>query len=773
VVERVAGWSARHRTAAIGGWLALVVTAVALGSVLGGGGPSTYDPGESGRAQRVLDQTDAVTAPRENVLIQARGDTAGFGTDPALRRAAADVVSTLRALPGSATQLHSPLDPQARGLISADGRSALVTFRVGGDPDDAHETVGPVLAGIAAVQARHPDVLIAEAGTASVGRAVDETIDKDFRRAELSALPLTLVILLIVFGALIAAGIPVLLAGTAVFAALGLLDVAGHWLPIGKTAGSVVLLIGMAVGVDYSLFYLRRAREERMAGRDLPTALRITARTSGRAVVVSGLTVMVALAGLFLTGVDVFTGLAAGTIMVVALTVLGSVTVLPALLSGLWRWVDRGRIPWLGRRRTAAGNSRFWTALARVVVRRPLLTGGVAVLALGLLALPAAGMRLGDPNTQNELPRSVPAVDALSRIGAAFPGDPAPAQVVVSGVRPDDPALARAVTALRQQAEASGGLLHEPIEVNPLAGGRVIMVTVPLAGSGTDDTSGRALRVLREQALPTTLGTVPGASYAVTGQTAGQQDFSHALNGRTPLVFGFVLLFAFLLLAVAFRSIAVPLVSIALNLLSIGASYGILTLIFQDGHLAGLLDFQPYGAIVSWLPLFMFTILFGLSMDYHVFILSRIRELRSAGRDTRTAIVEGVGSSAGVVTSAAAIMIAVFAIFATLSVTEYKMAGVGMAMAVLVDATVVRGVLLPAAMSLLGERNWAWPGWLGWLPRLELDGIPEADGPAGPALAPVATGGAGGPAEPDGSAEADGLEPAGSTEPAGELAPAK
>jgi putative drug exporter of the RND superfamily len=717
VVERIAGWSAQHRKTALLGWLLLVASAVVIGTMLGTKNLNSYDPGQAGRAERVLSRPGVIQPSTETVLVQARSTGERGATvagDPEIRQAVRQVTAALAAMPKAATAIQSPLAPGGHRLISRDGRSALITFNVAGSPNNADQTVAAAERAVAAVQARHPDLLVGESGQASVDRATNSTVSADFHRAEVTSVPVTLVLLLIVFGALIAAGIPLLLAGTAVVSAISLLAIPSRWLPIGSTTSSVVLLVGMAVGVDYSLFYLRREREERAAGRDKDTAIRIAAATSGRAIVVSGLTVMISLAGLFLTGIDIFTGLAVGTIMVVGITVLGSLTALPAALSLLGTWVDKGKIPFLGRRCTAARPSRLWEALARRVVARPLLAGGAAALALGVLAAPALSMRLADPGF-HDLPSNIPVVRNLLATERAFPGGPAPAEVVVTGQDLSGPAVRHAVGALQGRAAASTAL-REPVTATLLGHGQVLVVSVPLAGGGTDATSNRALAALRDQVLPATLGRVSGISYAVTGLTAGNHDFSSQLDSRTPLVFVFVLGLAFLLLMITFRSITIPLMSIALNLLSIGAAYGVLTLIFQDGHLHGPLGFSPYGAIVPWMPLFMFVILFGLSMDYHVFILSRIRELRLRGAPTREAITGGIGATAGVVTSAAVIMVSVFSIFATLSIIEFKMFGVGMASAILIDATVVRGVLMPAAMSLLGERSWYLPRWLAWLP---------------------------------------------------------
>jgi RND superfamily putative drug exporter len=714
VVERIAGWSARHRKTALFGWLLLVAGAVVLGSMLGTKNLNSYDPGQAGQAERVLARPGVVQPDTETVLIQARHGTRTVAGDPEIRRAIRQVTTALAAMPRVATDIASPLARGGGKLISRDGRSALVTFNVAGNVNTDDQTVVAAQRAVAAVQAAHPGLLVAESGGASVDRAANSIISSDFRHAEVTSVPITLVLLLGVFGALIAAGIPLLLAGTAVISAISLLAIPSRWLPVGSTTSSVVLLVGMAVGIDYTLFYLRREREERTAGADTYTAVRKAAATSGRAIVVSGLTVMISLAGLFLTGIDVFSGIAVGTIMVVGVTVLGSLTALPAALSLLGSWVDRGRVPFLGRRRTAARPSRVWTALARRVVARPVLLGGAATLALAALAVPALGMRLADPGF-HDLPSNLPVVQNLLATQRAFPGGPSPAEVVVTGEDLTGPGVRHAVTALQGRA-ATSTLLREPVTAALLDHGQVMVVSVPLAGGGTDATSNRALAVLRDQALPATLGRVSGVSYAVTGMTAGNHDFDAQLSATLPVVFAFVLGLAFLVLMITFRSVFIPLTSIVLNLLSIGAAYGVLTLVFQDGHLHGPLGFSPYGAIVPWMPLFMFVLLFGLSMDYHVFILSRIRELRLRGMPTGEAISTGIGASAGVVTSAAVIMVAVFSIFATLSVIEFKMIGIGLASAILIDATVVRGVLMPAAMSLLGERNWYLPRWLAWLP---------------------------------------------------------
>jgi putative drug exporter of the RND superfamily len=706
-VEAIAGWSARHRKTAVFGWLALVAVAYLIGQLLGSPGQQQNDLGQAGQAEQTL-QHLGVTAPTtEAVLIQEPGPGRTFATDPAMRQAVSQVTAALSRLPGSAAGIHSPLQPGGQALVSANGRSALVTFSVPGPAADVTSAVTPALDAVARVAASHPGLLVAEGGDASLGQAVNNQIADDFGRATETSLPVTLILLAGVFGTLAAAGIPVLLALSSALTAIWLLAIPGHWLPVGSQTSTVVLLIGMAVGVDYSLFFLRRQREERARGAEPYQAIAAAARTSGRAIVVSGLTVMTALAGLFLTGYALFSGMAIGAILVVGIAVTGSLTVLPALLSWLGDRVNSGRIPFIGRRRTNPGPSKAWAALVRRVVRRPLLWGSAATVVMLAIAAPALGMRLAYPAI--DAPADLPVVSTIEAIQAAFPQSPTPAEVVITGQHLTGPAVTRAITDLGKLAAAGGAPIREPVTALPVAGGKALILSVPLAGNGGDAASYNALNTLRDRILPETLGKA-GASYAVTGDTAANHDDAAQLSARTPLVLAVVAAVAFCLLLLAFRSVVLPLVSIALNFLSVAAAYGLITFIFQDGRLQGFLGYASSGAITPWVPLFLFTFLFGISMDYHVFILSRVRELRQRGETTTGAITAGIAGSAGVVSSAALIMVAVFSIFIGMGQAELKMLGVGLAAAVLLDATIVRGVLLPAAMTLLRDRCWYLPG---------------------------------------------------------------
>jgi RND superfamily putative drug exporter len=705
-IQRLVAWSIRHKARALVGWLALVILAVVVSGIVPGDDALGRDPGESGTAQQVLRAQKDYEPQLENVLVQRRTSGGGpFADDASLRSATQDLVTTLNGIPGAVRGLHSPLDSSAQ--VSKDDRSGLVSFFVAGPNDQMSAHYRAVVAAIGKVTDRHPSVRLAQAGDRSLNDAVDNGVQHDFGRAEKYSLPLTAVILLLVFGSLIAASIPLLLAATTAVATFSLMAAIGKLMPVNSATSSMILLVGIAVSVDYSLFYLRREREERAAGRGIGESLEIAARTSGRVVVVSGLTVILCIAGLVVTGLDNFRGLTVGTAVVVALAVLGSVTALPALLALLGNRVEKLRIPWLGRRRTTANRSRVWSALAESVVRRPAVWGGAAVLVLLAMALPARNMHLQDAGTTNSLPRSVKTVDGAVRMQDAFPGAAAPAKVVVYGAH-KSAALDSSIQKVHGQIASHRELFAEPMSVESYD--NVTILRVPLVGQGTDKASNRALLALREDVLPATVGQVPGARFAVAGKTAFAYDFTRQVRHTMPYVFLFVLVLAFVLLAVAFRSLTIPLVSILLNLLSIGAAYGVLTWIFQDGNLSSVLGFHSYGGVVDWIPLFMFALLFGLSMDYHIFVLSRIRERWMTGVSTRLAVVDGIGTSAGVVTSAAVIMTGVFSVFVVLSAVEYKMLGVGMATAIVIDATLVRGVLLPAAISLLGERAWALPG---------------------------------------------------------------
>jgi len=522
---------------------------------------------------------------------------------------------------------------------------------------------------------------------------------------------------------LLAAWIPLMLGLQAVIATIGLTAIVSHITPMDPNVSAVVMLVGLAVGVDYTLFYLRREREERAAGRSERAALEAAAATSGRSVLVSGVTVLIAMAGMLFSGDKTFVSMSIGTMMVVAVAMIGSLTVLPAVLALLGDRVEKGRVPFLSRFRSPAGEGRIWSRILDPVLRRPAISAALSVAVLATLAAPALQIHTAS-SAFNTLPRSAPTVETLNRVQDAFPGQASPAVVAV---RTDT--NASAYTAAVERLQATAAASHQgygAITVDSNPSHTVGRITIPLPGNGTDGASTHALLTLRGQLLPATIGTLPGVSYGVTGATAGSYDWNETMKSSLPLVFGFVLTFAFVLLLASFRSLVIAAKAVVLNLLSVAAAYGVVVAVFQFGWGANALGFTSNHSVAPWLPLFLFVILFGLSMDYHVFILSRIREAYDRGGSTEDAIAHGIKSTAGTVTSAAVVMVGVFSIFATLPILDMKEMGIGLATAVLIDATLVRGVLLPASMKLLGDWNWYLPQWLHWLPKLEHHATPLA-----------------------------------------------
>ncbi|HEX8975457.1 MAG TPA: MMPL family transporter [Solirubrobacteraceae bacterium] len=701
----IGGWSARHRRVAILGWLGFVIIAFAVGSAVGQRQLTDVQMGngQSKQATAIYNQAFPYHSG-EQVLIQGRGRVRRG--DPLMTAATNDLVRRLSAL-RTVANIRSPLTRAAGTLRSADGRSMLLTFDVAGDFNRAQLNVEAPLAAVAATGRAFPQVRLAEFGAASANKALARAYIADAQKAEYTSIPVTLIILVLAFGALAAAGIPLLLGLTAVVAALGLIGPVSQLIPVSSgQIDAVVALIGLAVGVDYSMFYLRRKLEERRAGLDGSAALARAAATSGRAVLISGLTVMTAMSGMFLAGNAVFSSLAMGTMLVVAVAVLGSVTVLPAVIAALGDSVEKGRAPVIARRR-ARGQSRAWAYIIDRVLRVPGLSMVLSAGVLLLAAVPALGMHTVNPGFVG-LPTNLPIMRTYARIQQAFPGGPIPAVVVVRAHDVTTPEVRNAMSRMTDAALRTGQL-RAPVILALSTDHTVAALTISLAGSGTDSRSNHALDLLRGTIIPRTIGAVPGVHAYVGGTTAGSRDFTDTMKAHLPLVFAFVLGLAFLLLLLTFHSIVIPLMTIVLNLLSVAAAYGLVTLVFQDGYLRSPLGAQDVGGVIDWLPVFLFVVLFGLSMDYHVLILSRIREAHARGLPTSDAVAEGIKSTAGVVTSAAVVMVAVFSIFAILPEIMFKQLGFGLAVAVLIDATVVRALLLPSTMKLLGEWNWYLP----------------------------------------------------------------
>src|SRR5215211_2479403 len=710
IAARAGRWSAQHRKKAIFGWLAFVILAVFIGGSVGTNTLSDDDSGvgESARATKAADR-HFPDRSGESVLVQSQNGTSN--RDPEFRRTVQSVVAGLQGTK-YVRDVKSPYSKDSPGQLSDDGKSALVTFEI--PYENADDKVDTALATVAKLDKQQSQYRIEEFGDASADKAISDAFEDDFRQAEVSSLPITLVILILAFGALLAAFVPLVLAITAVAAAIGLIGPISQIWPVDEAISSVVLLIGLAVGVDYSMFYLRREREERAAGRSEEASLEAAAATSGRAVLVSGFIVIAAMAGMYFGGAPTFLSFATGTILVVTIAILGSLTVLPAVLSKLGDRVNKGRIPFL-RPEKRTGEARAWNWVLDRVLRRPVVSVIAAGAILVVLAIPVFHIHTADSGVDG-LPRSLEVMKTYDRMQAAFPGEQFSANVVLRG-QDGAPADYRSAEASLRQAAQNSELFQEPVTLEVSRDKSVGVVHVPLAGNGTDARSNEALDFLRDEMAPAAERASGAELVGVGGFTAGSRDFNDLMKTRIWFVLAFVFAMAFTLLLVTFRSIVIPIKAILLNLMSVGAALGLVTWVFQDGHGEGLLNFQSNGAVSSWFPLMLFVILFGLSMDYHVFILSRIREAFDRGEPTDKAVAHGIKSTAGVVSAAALVMVGVFSIFATLSFIDMKQFGVGLAAAVLIDATLVRGVLLPAAMKLLGDWNWYLPKWLEWLPK--------------------------------------------------------
>jgi uncharacterized membrane protein YdfJ with MMPL/SSD domain len=727
IAARMGRWSASHWKTAVFGWLAFVIAAFYIGNVVGTKNIKNEDSGtgQSHRADQMLKdgfpKSDALT---EIVLVQSSSKTV---SDPEFRSTVNQVIVAVKGN-SAIKNVKSPLDGANPDQVSKDRHTAMVTWEMKGKYDDAKTKIDAVEAAVTKVGDRHPAFYVGEAGAVSSTKAMDKMFNDQLKTAGERSIPITIIVLLLVFGALVAVGVPLLLALSGVIATVGLVALPSHLVPMDQNVNAVILLIGLAVGVDYSLFYLKREREERAAGKGSRAALEAAAATSGRSVLISGFTVMIAMAGMMFAGDKTYLGFGIATMMVVGIAMLGSLTVLPAILSKLGDRVEKGKIPFLHRLRRDSGENRFWKRVLAPAMRRPGIAAAIAGGALLVMALPVLNLHTAQSG-MDALPNSAPTVATIKKINSAFGNGETSMTAVAIKANTDSPATQRAIAALKTKVEAAH-LNTSSIDVAVNPSHTVARVDIPLVGKGTDGKSNAALDRLRNEILPATIGKVRDAEYGVTGLTAQSADQNSLLKRKAPIVFGFVLVFAFGLLLVTFRSIVIAIKAVVLNLLSVGAAYGVLIAVFQWGWGESLLGFQGNGGIASWLPIFMFVILFGLSMDYHVFILSRVREAYDRGLKTEGAVAHGITTTAGVVSSAALVMVGAFAVFALMPILDMKEMGIGLAAAVLIDATIVRAVLLPATMKLLGDANWYLPKWLEWLPRLDHEPRPTEIAPA-------------------------------------------
>jgi uncharacterized membrane protein YdfJ with MMPL/SSD domain len=765
---RVAMWSARHRWPVVGLWflgtIGLLLVSIGMGGIDAAASDENPNeqPFESSEAYEVFN-AGGTNDPYEQLLVVVGGGP-GATTDPTFKAAVADLVGQLRTvgapLDGVQTttfeQLADPFSsPPALGLVSADGTTVRIAGRVAGESERTGPLLAPVLPILASARAAHPDLAIHAVSSTFINQDINELISSGLDSTFLLTMVLTFLILLVAFGAIVASVVPLVLAFTSLLAAFGILGIYSQLVgPVSPNATQLILLIGLAVAVDYSLFMITRFRVERRAGRERAKAIEVSSSTAGRAVFFSGLAVMISLAGLITLGVSLFTSMAIGTISVVLVSVIGSLTFLPATLAILGDGVNRGRpamwlpriaaalplgpvsrwgrsaVGWLEHRAAKQEGSGFWGRLVTWVMARPVTMTIASAGLLLVLALPVLGLRTGITDI-TAFPDSIDGVAGIKLLNEKWPQgtDMNLAVVVTNADRPDTKA---AIERLKTDGLAIDGL-NEPVEVTPSHDGKVALVAFTMGGTRNDEANRAVVRQVRSQLAPAVFGGLPDVRTYVTGDAAFTVDVTQVYTNGVPVIFVFVLGLSFLLMLVAFHSIVIPIKAIILNLLSVAAAYGVLVLVFEEGWFAKLLGITPSGVIESWVPLFIFTILFGLSMDYHLFILTRIKEARDRGLDSRAAVAKGISVTSGTITSAASIMVVVFAVFVTLPFVFIQQLGLGLAVAVFIDATVIRSVLLPASMTLLGDWNWWMPRFLDWIPRVTIEGDPDEPIETGPA----------------------------------------
>jgi RND superfamily putative drug exporter len=726
---RVAMWSARHRWLVFGLWCVATIGTFVLSQALGGmetqgaTGGSGFSRTESAEGYRALGAANVAREPGEDLVVVLTGG-ANAVADAEFRSAVADVVANLEATTFGGLPLFkqgSVIDPFAAplsaGLLSADGTSARVPGRIVYLAQVQRDPVPEIKHAVDDARAKHPTIEIHALSSTLINEDIDEVINSDLDRSLIITVPATFLILLIAFGAFAAAVVPLVLALTSLLAAFGLLGLYSRIVdPVSPYATQLVVLIGLAVAVDYSLFMITRYRAERRRGADSGRAIEIASGTAGRAVFFSGLAVMISVAALYALPDALFHSMALGTIAVILVSVIGSLTFLPAVLAILGDRINLGRVPFLGRDRPE--ESGFWGGVARAVMRRPILAAVLSTALLLVLAAPAAQIRFGTTDI-TAFPESIDGVVAIERLREHWPeGTLLKLDVVVTNAT--DPATQVAVERLKVDGLALAGL-SGPVTSTLSTNGSVYDVAFVMSGTQNDAHNHAIVQEMRSWVVPEIFGGLPATRVFVTGDAAETMDGTRVYTDSLPYVFGFVLALSFLLLLVAFRSIVVPIKAILLNLLSTAAAYGAVVAVFQLGFMKEVLGVRPTDVVEAWVPIFIFAILFGLSMDYHVFILTRVRELVDRGMPTSEAVARGVAVTSGTVTGAAAIMVVVFGVFATLQLVIIRELGLGLAVAVLVDAVVIRSVLLPATMRLLGEWNWYLPGFLRWLPRVTLE----------------------------------------------------
>ncbi len=720
ITARVARFSTRHRWYIIGAWLALVAVAATLAFDIGDvltTDDSVATNAESERATTLLEERlRGPEAPQEFVVLRA---TAGTVDDGVFESLTGELLGSIRALEGTVVGATSYYETRHKGLVSADRRTTLIPVTLTGEIGEAEETAGPLIELVEDFETPLGfEVLVA--GRGSIGRTFTETSERDLRRGEGIGVPIALLILVAVFGAAVAAGIPLVVALIAIVTALGFAFIVGQGFQLSFFVVNMITAIGLAVGIDYSLFIIQRFREERLRGFSIDEAVARAGATANRAVLFSGGAVVIGLLGLLIVPSNIYQSLGVGAISVAVVAVLAALTLLPALLSVLGDRINALRIPFLPRMRLHERASKgAWSFIVRMVMRQPVISLTVSGALLIAATVPAFTLQSGIAGVST-LPEESERRRAFEILQEDFSaGLVSPVEVVVDAADVSSPEVAMAIAEL--VALIADDEVFDGVSVSANEAGDLALVAALLTIDPRSPDAHEAVRRLRSDYIPEAFGGTE-AKVLVTGPTAEEVDLLDVITLYTPIVFSVVLGLSFILLLLVFRSIVVPVKAIIMNLLSVGAAYGLMVLVFQHGIGNELLGFQQTGTIEAWLPLFLFAVMFGLSMDYHVFLLSRIRERYGMTGSNRDSVAFGVRSTGSIITGAALIMVAVFAGIAIGDLVPLQQAGFGLGVAVIIDATLIRSVIVPSSMAVLGRFNWYLPHWLEWLPEIRIEG---------------------------------------------------
>ncbi|MBM3132257.1 MAG: MMPL family transporter, partial [Chloroflexi bacterium] len=703
-------------------WIAFFLVAGALASVfladaLTNEMAFTNNP-ESKRAYNMIE--DHITGPEKaNEFVIVRSETLTVD-DPAFQQTIGQIYKDLQGLGGDVVESVIAYQPGAESLVSADRRTTIMPVVMAGDFDEAMDNIGQVRRIVDSADGENGFTALVT-GDASLDEDFGKAAEKDLQTAELVGVPIALLVLVVVFGALVAALIPVIIGALAILMAVGAAAVIGQAHELSIFITNMIVAMGLALGIDYSLFIISRYREERKKGLEKIDAIGIAGATASRAVFFSGMTVVLALFGMLIVPMSLFLSLATGAILVAIAAVAAALTLLPAVLSLLGDRVNALRVPILGWKEAnpnGKAKRNFWDWATRRVMRRPVISIVVAAGLLVAMAVPAFDIHLGAAGIST-LPDTLRTKEGFLILQEDFSsGLLTPARIAIHGEIDSEP-VQQGISRLEATLKADPAFYGEPtLQTNAIAD--YAELSMPISGDATSDPAIDAVRKLRKEYIPQSFDGV-SAEVLVTGSTAIHIDYIDLTGNYMPIVLIFVLGLSFVLLTLVFRSIVLPIKAILLNLLSVGAAYGLVILVFQKGIGAGVLGFQETGEFEAWVPIFLFCMLFGLSMDYHVFLLSRIREHFDQTQDNTESVAFGLTTTGGIITGAALIMVTVFSGFSAGDLVMFQQMGFGLAVAVLFDATIIRSILVPAAMQLLGRANWYLPPALEWLPRIRVD----------------------------------------------------